>query len=31
MHAPSQGKSDDSKDNFSDELEQFFVIFPSTL
>jgi hypothetical protein len=24
MHAPSQVKSDDSKDNFSDELEQFF-------
>ena len=28
MHAPSQEKSDDSKDNFNDELEQFFCHFP---
>jgi hypothetical protein len=30
VHAPSEGKSDDSKDSFYEELEQvFFIIFQS--
>ena len=28
MHAPSEEKSDDSKDNFYEELEQVFDHFP---
>ena len=28
MHAPSEDKSDDSKDSFYDELEQVFDHFP---
>ena len=27
MHAPSEDKSDDSKDSFYEELEQFFLSF----
>jgi len=29
VHAPSEEKSDDSKDNFREELEQILIIFPS--
>jgi hypothetical protein len=28
VHAPSEEKSDDSKDSFSEELEQVFYHFP---
>jgi len=28
VHAPSEEKSDDSKDSFYEELEQFFLSFP---
>ena len=28
MHAPSEGKSDESKDSFYEELEQVFDHFP---
>ena len=32
VHAPSEKKSDDSKDSFYEELEQvFFIIFLSTI
>jgi hypothetical protein len=31
MHAPSQEKSDDSKNHFNEELELFLIIFPSTV
>jgi len=32
VRAPSEEKSDDSKDSFYEELEQvFFIIFPSTI
>jgi len=32
VHAPSEVKSDDSKDSFYEELEQvFFIIFLSTI
>jgi hypothetical protein len=31
VHAPSEEKSDDSKDNFYEELEQVFDHFPSTI
>jgi hypothetical protein len=29
VHAPSEEKSDDSKDSFYEELEQFFYYFPN--
>jgi hypothetical protein len=28
VHAPSEEKSDDSKDNFYEDLEQVFYLFP---
>jgi hypothetical protein len=28
VHAPSEGKSDDTKESFYDELEQVFDLFP---
>ena len=31
VHAPSEEKSDDSKDSFYEELEQVFIIFLSTI
>jgi len=31
VHAPGEKKSDDSKDNFCEELEQVFIIFLSTI
>ena len=31
VHVPSEEKSDYSKDSFYEELEQVFVIFPSTI
>jgi len=31
VHAPSEEKSDDSKDSFYFELEQVFIIFLSTI
>ena len=31
VHAPSEEKSEESKDSFYEELEQFFDHFPSTI
>ena len=31
VHTPSEEKSDDSKDSFYEELEQFFIIFLCTI
>jgi hypothetical protein len=31
VHAPSENKSDDSKDSFYEELEQIFYLFQSTV
>jgi len=31
VHAPSDEKSDDSKDSFYEKLEQVFIFFPSTI
>jgi len=31
VHAPSEDKSDDSKDSFYEEFEQFLIIFLSTI
>jgi len=31
VHAPSEEKSDDSKDSFYEELKQVFIIFLSTI
>ena len=31
VHAPSDEKSDDSKDSFYEDLEQVFIIFQSTI
>ena len=31
VHVPNEEKSDDSKDSFYEELEQFFIIFLCTI